>query len=172
MLQQKGGRIFPCLPRVKSDAHCTQDAGLKEKQEVHTLRYDTRTRKVNNSISKTNHAQHHSKTKIEHSTSANIVNNRKINFSQHRRCQWNPRLSPSVKSYLKSTDPQIRLENSTAANVVNAIGILGFHWAWKVALKVQTLKYDSRTRKAIRHSSSSFNKKKRKLNFSQHRQCH
>ena len=61
------------LPRVKSDAHCTQDTGLKEKREVHTLKYDTRTRKVNNSISK--------KTPR---TASFEKKNRTLNFSQHR----------------------------------------------------------------------------------------
>ena len=92
-----------------------------------------------------------------------------------------------MKSYLKSSDSQIRrphaqsdkaqlviieqtqIENSTSANIVNAIRILAINWASKVALKVQNLKYDARTHNAIRHSWSALNKQKQELNFSQHR---
>ena len=51
----------------------TQDTDLKEQREVHTLKYDTRTPKVHNSISK-------------HSTRSIIQQkqNRTLNFSQHR----------------------------------------------------------------------------------------
>jgi hypothetical protein len=51
-------------------------------------------------------------------------------------------------------------KKTTSANIVNAIRILAFHCAYKVALKVQNLKYDARTHKAIRHSWSSLNKNK------------
>ena len=39
-----------------------------------------------------------------------------------------------------------------SANIVDAIRFLRFHWAYKVASKVQTVKYDARTRKVKRHS--------------------
>jgi len=87
---------------------------------------------------KKKHAQHHSKTKIEHSTSASIVDNQKINCSQRRRCHSDPRLSLSMQSGLKSSDSQIRRPHAQSD-------------------KAQLV---------------TIEQKKRKLNCSQHRQCH
>ena len=55
-----------------------------------------------------------------------------------------------------------QIKNSTAANIVNAIGRLGCHWTWKVAFEVQNFRYNTRPRKVIRHSWSPFNNKKTK----------
>ena len=108
----------------------TQDTDFKETREVYTFKYDTRTRKVNNSISKKLHAQHHWKNK-----------NRALT-----------QLQPTSST----------TENSTAANVVDAIMILTFHWTLKVTLKNQTLKFDARTHKATRHSFLPLKKQKTK----------
>jgi len=80
-----------------------------------------------------------------HSSSSLNKKKQKLNFSQHRQCHWDSRLSLSIKSGLKSSESQIRrphaqsdtaqlliieqkkIENSTSANIVNAIRILGFH---------------------------------------------
>ena len=67
---------------------------------------------------------------------------------------------------------QQKNKNSTSANIVDAIRILAIHWASKVALKVQNLKYDARTHKAIRHSWSSVNKTDVREQICMHRLCH
>ena len=58
-----------------------QNIVLQVQREVHTLKYDASTSKLENSCSRQNHAQHHSKTKIENSTSANIVTSLEIENS-------------------------------------------------------------------------------------------